>query len=55
MQRAEGGWEKLNNVGTNYELWEPYLLIFFVHVCYYSFFRGFKVQFLTIFFSHVCY
>jgi len=34
MQRDERGWEKLNNMGTNYELWEPYLLIVFAYVCY---------------------
>jgi len=32
MQRAERGWEKLNNAGTNYELWEPYLLIFMFNI-----------------------
>jgi len=63
MQRAERGWEKLNNVGTNYELWEPYLLRFNIVLTnlflkYFessSFFRGFKVQSLTLFFAHVCY
>jgi len=34
MQRAERGWKKLNNMETDYELWEPCLLIFFAHVCY---------------------
>jgi len=48
MQRAERGWEKLNNAGTNYELWEPYLLIFNVQ---YSANKSFsKIFWVLIFF-----